>query len=662
MGQAEDTTNSNVRFRPIHNTMIDESPRATDSMEQSTGLNGLISRIDELGSAICRHTGLEGHMLSMADLMDILEHLARKQPPIMPEAGAKPIPPWNLSDIVQQEIEARIKPQQKNHLLSILQASTIQATEHIFRHLEYSSDIDPAAYRFIGHLQVDITRSLLQDPNSLEGPEHPLRRFVEILLRICRLYDAFSGLRAEQSMRKIATIVERLSASPLPLDAAFEPAIDELITHFNAHNQENVALARNLIAKEQGLSLRDDAKLIVKREMLEAVEGLHLPILFVRFLERVWSKYLYITYLRHGMDSNEWVAGIESIRVLAQSLEIRGRDEMFRYYSTHVTTALATLREAAFSIHQDEFLVKNLLEQLDEIHMCILSEEDVDLGECVEIRAVKHPPDPLATSANSGQLQAVKALRVGDWYKLIESGLDRRCKLIEKNSQHAYCLFTNLSGIQMGKYSFGQVSDKLASGELLRIESTPLFEKALHYSCTELAKYLPRLEQQTIEAERARQDALQRKRREEAEVQLRAEEEQRRLRDEEILRERQRLEEARLRQEAEAQAKVEHAARQSLLQQTLLVLGRMQPGGWLELIGTDHQRIACKLGLRIKSTGKLIFVDSLGRKVAEFHQMALAERIVDGSASIMDYGVAFDETLASLVHERSEKIKTDEPQ
>jgi len=628
-----------------------------NSMKQDCDLSGLIISIEDLGKGICAHAGLEQRLLPTTDLIELLLHLAQVQPVIMSETVANPMSSWNLSAIVQREIKAKKKQPRQDYLLSIHQAGVIQSVEHIFRYLEYSSDIDPAAYRLIAHLQIDITRSLLQDPQCLSGPEHALRRFSEILLRICRLYDAFSGRRATQFMRRVAAIVERLSPSPLPLDTTFEPAISELVSLFNAHNDENLELARNLIAKEQGLSLRDDAKLMVNREMLEVVDGQQLPILFVRFLERVWSKYLYITYLRHGVDSREWSTGIEIIRVLARSLEIRGRNEMFQFYSTHVTSAMSKLREAAFSIHQDEFLVQNLLVQLDDFHMRILNEEEIDLGECMGIPSTNQVLDP---TDDMGQPEEVKRLRVGDWYKLSNNGLERRCKLIEKNSKHGYCLLTNLSGILIGKYSFRQISDMLEAGSLQRIDSTALFEAALRHSCTELAKQMPGLEQQSAEAERIWQAAQQRKRDAESQALLRAEEERRRIREEEIRQEQQRHEKERLRQEAEAQAKVEHNARQRLLQENLSLLARMQPGGWLELIGNDDQCIACKLGLRIKSTGKLIFVDSLGRKVAEFHRLELAERIVDGSASILDYGVAFDETLASLINQRSEKIKSDE--
>ncbi len=87
----------------------------------------------------------------------------------------------------------------------------------------------------------------------------------------------------------------------------------------------------------------------------------------------------------------------------------------------------------------------------------------------------------------------------------------------------------------------------------------------------------------------------------------------------------------------------------------------MQSGGWLEYIGADDQRISCKLGLRLKSSGKMIFVDNLGRKVIELRSVELAERIVDGNAAILDFGVAFDSTLSGLINERSERIHHDEP-
>ncbi len=94
--------------------------------------------------------------------------------------------------------------------------------------------------------------------------------------------------------------------------------------------------------------------------------------------------------------------------------------------------------------------------------------------------------------------------------------------------------------------------------------------------------------------------------------------------------------------------------REQTLQQVLSSVNRMQPGGRVELIGDDGRKIACKLGLKLKSSRKLIFVDRLGRKVQELLPEHLAERIVEGSAVITDYGVAFDDTLQRLIIDRSE--------
>jgi hypothetical protein len=547
-------------------------------------------------------------------------------------------------------------------MLSIHQAGILQAGDQIFHYLLHEADIDPVNHGLMGHLQPAITRALLADPIGLADPARPLRRLCEILLRICRLRDPYSGSRAERLSERIGTTLERLHATPPSEQHRIESAIDELIERFNRHNAENRILARKLIAQEQGATLQENARQRVNQVMLAAVQRRPLPVLFVRFLEQVWSKYLYITYLRSGVDSTEWTTGLELIQILAHSLEIRGRDEMFRYYASRVTGAMSKLREAAYSIHQDEYLVKNFLEHLDDIHIRILNEQEPDPGgEFVEVRA---PSPSLATPEtlqDPTPPPEVRALRVGDWYKLRDGKVQRRCILIEKNPQYGYCLFTNLSGIRVARGGFDQIAEAAERGELLRIDASPVFEKALEYSCTRIRSRIPAIRQQAREAERTHQEARRREQEQEAVERLRLEEEKRRAREAQLLLERQRREEARRQQEAEAQAKQARETRRRLLQDTLSQLERMQSGGWLELIREDERRVNCKLGLRLKSSGKMIFVDSLGRKLAEFQPMELAEKVVDGSASILDYGVAFDDTLGGLINQRSEKIHCDEP-
>ena len=63
-----------------------------------------------------------------------------------------------------------------------------------------------------------------------------------------------------------------------------------------------------------------------------------------------------------------------------------------------------------------------------------------------------------------------------------------------------------------------------------------------------------------------------------------------------------------------------------------------------------------KLALKLRSSGKLIFVNRLGQRGLELLPRDFAERIVDGAANIVDYGVAYDYGLQSLISTRDEKL------
>ncbi len=631
-------------------------------MEQGKQLANLLARIAELDKEICRYTGLESRVLEMGQFVALIADLSAARKPALEESVA-------CCGLYQAMSQAKLKLGNEK-LLSVYQSALLQTVELIFRHLQQSADVEPQALPLIYYLQFDILHSLSLDRAFVSDPTHGLRRFLEVLLRICRLFDAYSGRRSEQLLASLAEIVESLRIKDERGAHAAE-VTERLVQLFNQHNDESLELARKLIIREQGECLQENARQLVNRNMLEAVDGRWLPPIFVRFLEDVWSKYMYITYLRHGEDSREWASAIATIRDLAESLGIRGRDEMFHFYGKHVPKALANLKEAAYSIHQDEYLVKQLLDYFDDLFISIMNEELLDIpGDWQKVRRPRGDDQKEILDEEDAN---IKALRVGDWYKLNQDGLHRRTKLIEKNLHYGYCLFTNLSGIRISRLTLRQTSRLMDNGELLRMEHFPVLTQAIAHCTNELGKQIPALQNQVEDAEQAwhetrkkallqQEEAERQALRRQEEERLRQLQEERRLKEEKERLERLRQEEEQRQKQEQQQAELTHTARLVLLEKIVDQTKRMQPGGWLELILDDDGRVSCKLGLRLKSSGKMIFVDSLGRKLAQFTDHELAEKIVDGSASILDYGVAFDETLGGLINERSEKIYHEETQ
>ena len=63
----------------------------------------------------------------------------------------------------------------------------------------------------------------------------------------------------------------------------------------------------------------------------------------------------------------------------------------------------------------------------------------------------------------------------------------------------------------------------------------------------------------------------------------------------------------------------------------------------------DDTRVRCKLAAFIKATGKYIFVNRSGAKMAEYHRDDLAVALQDGVITLLDDGLIFDRALESII-------------
>lgn len=80
-------------------------------------------------------------------------------------------------------------------------------------------------------------------------------------------------------------------------------------------------------------------------------------------------------------------------------------------------------------------------------------------------------------------------------------------------------------------------------------------------------------------------------------------------------------------------------------------LGRadsLRVGSWIELI-RDGSKTRCKLAAFIKATGKYIFVNRSGAKVAEYRREDLAAALAAEEITMLDDGLIFDRALESII-------------
>ncbi|MDL0432554.1 DUF1631 domain-containing protein [Marinobacter sp. TBZ242] len=74
----------------------------------------------------------------------------------------------------------------------------------------------------------------------------------------------------------------------------------------------------------------------------------------------------------------------------------------------------------------------------------------------------------------------------------------------------------------------------------------------------------------------------------------------------------------------------------------------LRVGSWIELT-RDGSKIRCKLAAFIKATGKYIFVNRSGAKVAEYQREELAAALAAEEITMLDDGLIFDRALESII-------------
>ena len=83
--------------------------------------------------------------------------------------------------------------------------------------------------------------------------------------------------------------------------------------------------------------------------------------------------------------------------------------------------------------------------------------------------------------------------------------------------------------------------------------------------------------------------------------------------------------------------------------QHLALVSNLTQGSWFEMVSASGEAYRCRLAAIIKPTGKYIFVNRTGMKVAEEDRPSLARALKEGRIRVLDDGMLFDRALESVI-------------
>lgn len=270
-------------------------------------------------------------------------------------------------------------------------------------------------------------------------------------------------------------------------------------------------------------------------------------------------------------------------------------------------------------------------------------------------------------------LQATEGIKQGDWILL--RGNDQapiRCKLLLKNADVDQLLFVDHTGRKVMTKTNKEFALWLSTGIAQPLQTPSVadaIEPVLGAFIADLNQRLRaqlhqqkqkaealmqafKAEQQALaeQAERERHAELARQqaeaearqaaaRKARAEAQRLADEHQRRAAEKAAALERQ-LQEAEKARVAEAEAREESVRH---------TLDTLQVGAWVDMFTAEGSPMRAKLSVIISATGKYIFADQVGRKIAEFTRTDLIDQLRAGTLKVVRNGDNFEDQLAKVI-------------
>jgi hypothetical protein len=368
-----------------------------------------------------------------------------------------------------------------------------------------------------------------------------------------------------------------------------------------------------------------------------------------------------------------WKSWQRILPALGQVFPGDGEEADDQYIYSQIPLLLAELERSLQHPTSNPGAYGQLVEQLNPLLMAAIQKQPL---QCPAFIAFSHHSEQseINTRIPNSLLQQTEKIREGDWiyFDGEESGIIR-CKLALKNPAMDLLLFVDHTGRKVMAKTNKDFALCLSTGiakplvtpslhEIFAQVLTPLLERANRAVHVQLLAHKRKAEQLVaaliVQQQAAAKVAEEVRLAEQAKLQEQLE--ARREAARKALAEAKALANEKKRCVAEQAAEIERlrieqaaadAAEQlERRQQATNRLNELQVGAWLEINAQGKgEKLRAKLSVIISSTGKYIFADQVGRKLAEYSRTELIELIANNTVKVLRNGDNFEDQLAKVI-------------
>ncbi|WGL62046.1 DUF1631 domain-containing protein [Pseudomonas sp. CW003PS] len=454
------------------------------------------------------------------DLMRLLSYMQQRAP------AQATIEDFDLRDQLEQLLERASAKSGKARVVGEVDEDVINLVSMLFEFILDDRTLPDSLKALIGRLQIPMLKVAVLDTTFFSRGSHPARRLLNEIASAALGWVDQDDAQRDSLYQKIEQVVQRLLNDFVDDPAIFSELLADFMAFTGDERRRSELLEQRTRDAEEGSAKAELARRQVEHALNERLLGKTLPEVVVRLLQEAWSKVLMLTCLKHGVESDEWQAALQTMDDLVWSVAPHEDPEARLRLLELVPGLLKALREGMASAAFDPFSTSEFFSQLEGLHVQAFqrfkraapeaetavaedaahtdpseagielpllelpaAEEIEDAPAMVEVveeiillapgQTRPQEPDVVLPDDDEALLQ-VDSLRVGSWVEIQEDEEHKlRCKLAAIIKPTGKYVFVNRTGMKVLEKTRNALAVEFRRNAVRLLDDALLFDRAL---------------------------------------------------------------------------------------------------------------------------------------------------------------------------------------
>ena len=429
--------------------------------------------------------------IATRDLLRMLSHLQQYVP--APAAQDD----FDLRNQLEQLLTRISVKSGKSRVVGVADEDVINLIALLFECILDDRNLPDSLKALIGRLQIPMLKVAVLDKSFFSRNSHPARRLLNEIAGAAMGWGACDDPERDSLYLRIDQVVQRLLNDFVDDPAIFSELLADFLAFTSDERRRSELLEQRTRDAEEGRARTELARQRVERALNKALRSKVLPQRVVAFVQGPWSQVLLLTCLKHGDQSAEWHADVQTMEQLIWSVQRHDEPDAHARLLALVPGLLKSLRDGLSGSAFDPFATGEFFSELEGLHVQLFERPErtpalaraadtpvmIEVHENVALRsAVEEPVDTTSVQSptDHASLRRVDQLRLGRWVDIEEDEENTlRCKLAAIIDATGNYIFVNRTGMKVLERSRTELALDFQRGAMRALDDTLLFDRAL---------------------------------------------------------------------------------------------------------------------------------------------------------------------------------------